>query len=112
MFSKIALVVTGLMVTVSSVGCCCLGGYGYGAGYGMNRCAPCNNGCAPAGGGYLPQTGQLYQSDFSQASLAPVGYTQAAFVPTQTATVIPGAIQGAPIYNSAALVPVNSLPTY
>ncbi|HEY0983902.1 MULTISPECIES: hypothetical protein [unclassified Schlesneria] len=110
MFSKIAHVIAGLMLTVSSVGCCCLGGYGYGAGYGMNRCAPCNNGCSPSGG-YLPQTGSLYQSDFSQAAFAP-GYTQAAFVPTQTATVIPGAVQGAAIYNSAALVPVNGLPTY
>ena len=111
MFNKFAFVFAGLMLTVSSVGCCCLGGYGYGAGYGMNRCAPCNNGCPPAGGGYIPQTGQLYQGDMSQTAFAPVSYQQQAFVPAQTATVIPGAIQGAPIYQQA-VVPVNSLPTY
>ena len=113
MFNKFALVITGLMLTVSSVGCCCLGGYGYGTGYGMNRCAPCNNGCAPAGGGggYFPQTGQVYQGDMSQTAFAPGGYTQSAFVPVQSASMMPGAIQGAPIYNTA-VVPVNSLPTY
>jgi hypothetical protein len=110
MFNKCALLITGLLMTVSSVGCCCLGGGAYGAGYGMNRCAPCNNGCSPAGG-YIPSTTQLYQTDMSQTAFAPAGYTQSAFVPTQTATVIPGAIQGAPIYQQA-IVPVNSLPPY
>ncbi len=108
MFNKFAFVVAGLMLSVSSVGCCLCSGM-YGAGYG-SRCAPCNNGCSPAGGGYIPSTGQLYQGDLSQAAFAPVGgyTTQQAYVPTtQTATMI----QGAPIYQQAIL-PVNSLPTY
>jgi hypothetical protein len=110
MFNKFAFVVAGLMLSVSSVGCCLCSGMGYGTGYG-SRCAPCNNGCSPAGagGGYIPSTGQLYQGDMSQAAFAPVGGygTQQAFAPMQTATVI----QGAPIYQQA-IVPVNSLPTY
>jgi len=107
MFNKFALLVTGLMLTVSSVGCCLCSGMGYNTGYGMNRCSPCNNGCSPAGAGYIPSTGQLYQGDMSQTAFAPVTYTQQAFVPNQTATVI----QGAPIYQQA-MGPVNSLPTY
>lgn len=113
MFRKFALLCAGMMLTVSSVGCCLCGGYGWGA----NRCSPCTNGCSPTGGGYIPQgyvpqTGQLYQGDMSQTALAPVGYTQSAFVPAQTATAIPGAIQGPPIYQQAVNVPMNSLPTF
>ena len=121
MFNKFALVFTGLMLTVSSVGCCCLGGYGYGANYGARGCAPCNNGCAPAGGGYYPQTqqGAFYQgADPSQTAFATGGFSQtayapgqSAYLPAQTAGLIPGAIQGPPIYQNA-MIPVNSLPTY
>jgi hypothetical protein len=112
MFNKFAMLVMGLMVTVSSAGCCCLGGAMGGAGYGPNRCAPCNS-CPPAagGGGYYPQTGQLYQGDMSQTAYSTGTYTQSAFVPASTAALMPGAIQGAPIYNTAT-IPVNALPTY
>ena len=112
MFNKFALVMAGLL-TMSSVGCCCLGGAGYGAGYGANRCAPCNNGCSPQGGGgyYPPQTGALFQGDTSQAAYSQGGYTQSAFVPTTTA-LMPGAINGPPIYNTASAIPMNTLPTY
>ena len=110
MFKKYALVSAGLMLAVSSVGCCCLG-RGYSAGYPMGGgCSPCNNGCSPAGGGYIPQTGQVYQGDLSQTAFAPGYNTQSAFVPQQTATA-PAVIQGAPIYNTA-IVPVNPLPTF
>jgi len=113
MFNKYALLFSGLMLAVSSVGCCCLGRGGYQAGYPMGGgCAPCQNGCSPAGAAYVPQGAQVYQGDMSQTAFAPAGYTtQSAFVPQQTATAIPGVIQGAPIYNTA-VVPVNSLPTY
>lgn len=124
MFKKLALVTMGLMMTVSSVGCCCFGWGGYGSGYGMNRCAPCNNGCAPAGTYYPPQ-GAFYQGavtsqtafvDPTQTAYAPIstGYTSttaSAFVPTSTAALMPGAIQGPPIYNTA-VVPANNLPMY
>lgn len=124
MFNKLALVLTGLMVAVSSAGCCgCLHGYGYGANYG-NRCAPCNNGCAPAGGGgfYPPVQGAYYSGDMSQTAFASGGYTSTAFAPvssayiptatTTTAAAAPGGvIQGAPIYNTA-VVPMSSLPPY
>ena len=109
MFKKYALVTTGLMLAVSSVGCCM--SRGYSAGYPMGGgCSPCNNGCSPAGAGYVPQGAQLYQGDMSQTAYAPAGYTQSAYVPQQTATA-PAVIQGAPIYNTA-VIPVNSLPTY
>ena len=126
MFNRFALVFAGLMLTVSSVGCCCLGGYGYGTGYGARSCPPCNNGCAPAGGGYYPQQGAFLPgmdtsqtaystSGFSQTAFAPVqssmAPTTAAFVPTQSAALIPGAVQGPPIYNNA-FAPTNSLPLY
>ena len=113
MFNKYALVFTGLMMAVSSVGCCCFGRSGYTAGYPMGGgCAPCQNGCSPAGAGYVPQGAQLYQGDMSQTAFAPVGYTtQSAFVPQQTTTA-PAVVQGAAIYNNAALVPVNPLPTF
>ena len=124
MFNKFALVFMGLMLTMTSVGCCCFGGYGYSA----NRCAPCNNGCAPQGGGgyYPPQQGAFYQGadpsqtafatgGLSQTAYAPIqqGYapTQSAMIPSSTAALMPGAIQGPPIYNTAA-VPMAALPTY
>ena len=120
MFNKLVLVLTGLVLTLSSVGCCgCLHGYVYGANYG-NRCAPCNNGCAPAGGGYYPPVqGAFYSGDMSQTAFAPSGYTSTAFapvssayVPTATTAAIPGGvIQGQPIYNTA-VVPMSSLPPY
>lgn len=106
MSKKIAFVLTGLTLAMSSVGCCCLGGYG------MNRCAPCNTGCPPTGGGYYtPQTGAIYGGyDASQTAYLS-GTTQTAIVPSS-------AIMGAPImaspggYTTTALVPANSLPTY
>ncbi len=128
MFNKFALVFAGLMLTVSSVGCCCLGGYGYGANYGSRGCAPCNNGCAPAGGGgfYPPQTGAVFpgidssQTAFATGGLSQTAYapmqssfapTQSAFIPSSTAALMPGAIQGQPIYLNAN-APVNNLPMY
>lgn len=112
MFNKFALLITGLMLTVSSVGCCCLGGYGYGAGYGARGCPPCNNGCAPMGGAYYqPQQGAFYQGmDASQTAFVGGGITptQSAFVPTTTALA---PIQGPPIYNTAIL-PGSTLPVY
>jgi len=121
MFNKLALVLTGLMLTVSSVGCCCLGGYGYGTNY-RGGCAPCNNGCAPAGGGgyYPPVQGAFYSGDMSQTAFTSTGYTATAMAPvssayvpttTTTAAAIPGVIQGQPIYNTAAF-PMTSLPSY
>ena len=110
MSKQIAFVLTGLTLAMSSVGCCCLGG-GYGGGYGMNRCAPCNTGCPPNGGGYYTPQGASYQSyDASQTA-----YISGA---TQTAMVPSSAIMGAPImaspggYTTTVMVPANSLPTY
>jgi hypothetical protein len=110
MSKQIAFVLTGLTLAMSSVGCCLCGGYG--GGYGVNRCPPCNTGCPPQGGGYYtPQAGAMYQ-----------GYdaSQTAYIsgPTTTAVVPSSAIMGAPImaspgtYTTTALVPANSLPTY
>lgn len=121
MAKKFALVVLGLMLTVSSVGCCCLGGYGYGAGYGMNRCAPCNNGCAPGGAGtyYPPQTGAIFPGAMTTAYAGDMTMSQTAYVPSSstfvapsTAAAIPGAIVGQPIYTNTAVVPTASLPLY
>lgn len=116
MFNKFAFVVLGLTLSVTSVGCCCFGGYGYGSGYGANRCAPCNNGCAPQGNYYPPAQGAFYQggatqtayvSDPSQMSYAP---TASAFMPTTTA-MAPAPIAGPPIYNTA-VIPTATLPMY
>ncbi len=91
MFKKYASVSLGLMLAVSSVGCCM--SRGYSAGYPMGGgCSPCNNGCSPAGAGYVPQGAQLYQGDMSQTAFAPAGYTQSAYVPQQTAAA-PAVIQ-------------------
>ncbi len=110
MFKKYASVTMGLMLAVSSVGCCMSRGYTAGYPMGGGGCSPCNNGCSPAGAGYVPQGAQLYQGDMSQTAYAPAGYTQSAYVPQQTAAA-PAVIQGAPIYNTA-MVPVNPLPTW
>lgn len=117
MFNKFALVVTGLMLAVSSVGCCCLHGAGYGAGYRPMGCPPCNS-CPPAGGGYYQQ-GAFYQGDMttqtayvsgvSQTAMVPV---QSAALPTTTAAALPGAIQGPPIYTNTAVLPGAALPAY
>lgn len=121
MFNKFASVILGLALTMTSAGCC--GCFGHGM-YGANRCAPCNNGCAP-GGGYYPPQGAYYQGamtsqtafagDMTQTAFAPVstGFapTASAYVPTSTAALMPGAIQGPPIYNTA-VVPANTLPMY
>ncbi len=110
MSKQIAFVLTGLTLAMSSVGCCCLGG----GGYGMNRCAPCNTGCPPNGGGYYtPQAGAMYQS-YDASSTAYLSGT------TQTTAIVPNsAMMGAPImaspgggYTTTALVPTNSLPTF
>ena len=108
MSKQIAFVLTGLTLAMSSVGCCCLGG----GGYGMNRCAPCNSGCPPNGGGYYtPQTGANYGGyDASQTAYLS-GTSQTAVVPSS-------AIMGAPImaspggYTTTVMVPANSLPPY
>lgn len=110
MSKQIAFVLTGLTLAMSSVGCCCLGGTG--AGYGCNRCAPCNTGCPPNGGGYYtPQTSAMFQgADASQTAYLS-GTSQTAIVPSS-------AIMGAPImaspggYTTTVMVPANSLPTY
>jgi hypothetical protein len=57
-----------------------------------------------------------FVGDASSTAYAPIttGYTTttaSAYVPTSTAALMPGAIQGPPIYNTA-VVPVNSLPVY
>ena len=106
MSKQIACLLTGLSLAMSSVGCCCLGGYGYGA----NRCNPCNNGCQPGGGqGYYPPATTMQTYDGSQTAFAP-GISQTA--------AIPGAMVGAPImaspggYTTTVMVPANALPTY
>lgn len=124
MFNKFALFAMGLMLTVSSVGCCCFGNP-YSSAYRGGGCAPCNGGCSPAGG-YYPQQGAFYQgadatqtaymsSSMTQTAFSPTpaayAPTQSAFVPTQTAAMMPGAIQGPPIYNTA-VVPTATLPMY
>lgn len=102
MSKRIAFMLTGLSLAVSSVGCCCLGGYGY------NRCNPCNSCPAPGGGYYAPQSTML-QSSLDQTAYAP-GITQTA--------AVPGAVIGTPIiaspggYTTTVMVPTNSLPTY
>ena len=95
MSKQIAFVLTGLTLAMSSVGCCCLSGYG--GGYGANRCCPpCNTGCPPGGGGggyYTPQAGAMYQGyDVSQSAYIS-GSNQMAIVPSS-------AIMGAPIMAS------------
>ena len=105
MSKQIAYLVTGLSLAMSSVGCCCLGGYGYGA----NRCNPCG-GC-PTGGSpaYYPPATTMQTYDGSQTAFAP-GISQTA--------AIPGAIVGTPIiaspggYTTTVMVPTNALPTY
>ena len=129
MFNKFALVITGLMLTVSSVGCCCFG-HRYNANYpggSGGGCAPCNS-YAPQGGGYYPpaQQGAFYQGadpsqtayfggGMSQTAYAPIqssyAPTQSAYIPSSTAAMMPGAIQGPPIYNTA-VVPTATLPMY
>jgi hypothetical protein len=110
MFNKFALVITGLMLTVSSVGCCCLGGYGWGSGYRMG-CPPCNNTCPPATG-YYPQTGAYAPMiDANQTAFAPTSITPTAYAPTTTAA-LPGTIPGPTIMYQSAVAPVNTLPTY
>ena len=108
MFNKFALAFTGLMLTVSSVGCCCLGGYGYGTGYGMRGgCPPCPNACSPMGTAYYSpsQTAYAPAMDMSQTAFAP---SNAVYAPTTTALA---PIQGQPIYNTA-VVPGATLPLY
>jgi len=121
MFNKFALVFMGLMVTVSSVGCCCFGGYPYNSSYRQGGCAPCNS-CPPQGGGggyYPPQQGAFYQgadpsqTAFATGSLSQTAYApmQSSYSPIQSAALMPGAIQGPPIYNTA-VVPTATLPMY
>ena len=121
MFNRFAVVLAGLMLTLSSVGCCCLHGSGYGAGYGMrNSCPPCNNGCAPMGGGgtyYQPAQGAFLPGiDSSQTAYSSQSFSQTAFSPTPAAyapisaasmpistATVPGAIQGPPIVQGSTL---------
>ena len=111
MSKQIAFVLTGLALAMSSVGCCCLGG----GGYGMNRCSPCNSGRPTGGGGgYYPpaQQGAFYQGyDANQTAYAS-GVNQTAVVPSS-------AVMGAPImaspgggYTQTVMVPANALPTF
>ena len=72
------------------------------------------------GGYYAPQQGAFLQSvDPSQTAFSSSSFTQSAYVPTMqsagvttTASAIPGAIQGPPIYLNTATVPAASLPLY
>ncbi len=95
---QIAVLLTGLSLSVSSMGCCCLSGLG------GNRCQPCNSGC-PTGG--YQQTGMVQTMD--QTAYAP-GISQTA--------AINGAAIGTPImaspggYTQTVLVPANPLPSY
>ena len=110
MSKQIAFVLTGLTLALSSVGCCCLGG----GGYGMNRCAPCNSGCPTGGGGgyYPPAQGAFNQSyDASQTAYGS-SVNQMAVIPSS-------AVMGAPImaspgggYTQTVMVPANNLPTF
>ncbi len=104
MSKQIAFLLTGFSLAVSSMGCCCLGGYG-------NRCNPCPCPTGGAGGGYYPpQTTMTQTFDGSQAA-----YSSGL---TQTAVLNNGAIAGTPImaspggYTTTVMVPANSLPTY
>ena len=108
MSKQIAFVLTGLALAMSSVGCCCLGGYGM-----NNRCSPCSNGGCPTGGGgyYPPAQGAFNQGyDASQSAYA-TGVNQTAMVPSS-------AVMGAPImaspggYTQTVMVPANALPTF
>ena len=101
MSKRIAFLLTGFSLTVTSMGCCCLGGYG-------NRCNQC---CPTTGAGYYPpQTTMTQTYDGSQAAYSS-GLTQTAFLNN-------GAIAGPPImasqggYTTTVMVPANSLPTY
>lgn len=96
---QIAILLTGLSLSVSSMGCCCLSGLG------QNRCQPCNSGC-PTGG--YQQTGMVQSMD--QAAYAS-GMSQSA--------ALNGAAIGTPImatpgtgYTQTVLVPANPLPSY
>jgi hypothetical protein len=102
MSKRIAFLLTGLVISINSVGCCgCLSGWG------ANRCQPCG-GC-PTGGAYYAPQSTMAQS-YDQTAYAG-GYTQ-------TASVSNGAIIGAPImaspggYTQTVVVPTNSLPPY
>lgn len=81
MSKRITVMLAGLSLAFSSVGCCCLSGMGY------NKCQPCG-GC-PTGAYYAPQS-TMVQSLDAQAYSS--GYTQ-------TATVN-GAAIGTPIMAS------------
>jgi len=108
MTKQILLLLTGLSLTLSSAGCCCLGGCFRG-----NAC-----GCPPTGSYYPPATSMFQAADTSQLAYSSgVSTTAYSNGITQTAAV-PGAVTGPPIYNAApgtyttALMPTNSLPTY
>jgi hypothetical protein len=92
MLNRVAFLAVGLVVAANSIGCCCLGG-----GYGMNRCAPCNNGCQPA---YYPPQGQ---GGFMQGADA----GNSAFLPGSMAAA--GVPAGVPV---TALAPLQALPAY
>ena len=98
MSKRIAFLLTGLSLAVSSAGCCCLGG-------GYNKCQPCG-GCPTGGAYYAPQSTMVQSIDTAYSSGM-----------SQTATVN-GATIGTPIMASpgmttqTVLVPTNSLPTF
>ena len=95
---KIAILLTGLSLSVSSMGCCCLSGLG------GNRCQPCNSGC-PTGG--YQQTGMIQSLD--QTAYAGGISQSAAFNGATIGTPIMASPGG---YTQTVLVPANSLPSY
>lgn len=100
MSKQIAFLVTGLVLAVNSVGCCCLSGLGY------NRCQPCG-GCPTGGAYYAPQSTMMQTYDQTAYSSGI----------TQTASVN-GAVIGTPIiaspspYTQTVVVPTNALPPF
>ena len=111
MSKQIAFLLTGLSLTLSSMGCCCLSGLGY------NKCQPCNNGCPTGGYQQVGMTQSMDQTAYAQ------GIGQTAYAPgiNQTATMN-GAMIGTPImaspgftqpgFTQTVLVPSNPLPSY
>ncbi|MGE5192868.1 MAG: hypothetical protein ACM3U2_10220 [Deltaproteobacteria bacterium] len=87
---------TGLALVASASGCCCDG-----CNWCNPCCRPCGGGCAPTYGG-PPATGYLSPYGAPAVSLS---------TPVTTTTAMPATYFGAPVA-TAAVVPVESLPTY
>lgn len=91
MVKRCAFLLAGLALVTSSVGCCCLGGYG-----GYRGCPPCGAGYAPASpcgpGGcspayYPPQGTSYYQGYNAQAYAGDQQIMTAS--PTMTGAYVP-----------------------